>query len=120
MRRAVIYNTRAGRLGASDASVRESLKALLDPDTYDFWETAGPADARNLGARAVREGMDRVIVAGGDGTIGQVVHGIVEADGELAVGIVPVGTGNDLARSLGLAGQPYSDLITLADKGQPE
>ena len=119
MRRAVIYNMHAGRRGASDASVRESLEELQRLDTYAFWETAGPHDARRLGRRAAQEKMDRVIVAGGDGTVGQVVHGIVEAGGETAVGILPIGTGNDLARSLGLAALPLPDLVKRAHEGRP-
>lgn len=46
---------------------------------------------------------DRVIVAGGDGTIGLAIQGIVHGDAtNCALGVIPLGTGNDLARELNL------------------
>lgn len=68
-------------------------------------ETAGPGDAERLAARAVRDGADLVIAAGGDGTLNEVVNGVASIEGALsgcALGILPVGTGNDFARTLGI------------------
>lgn len=67
-----------------------------------------PDDAA-AAARAIRAAAadcDRVIVAGGDGTL----HGALEPllDTGLALGILPLGTANDLARSLGLPRQPLA------------
>jgi diacylglycerol kinase (ATP) len=56
-----------------------------------------------LAASAGDEGYRRVIAAGGDGTVQAIVNGLMRADASRAeLGIVPVGSGNDLARSLGL------------------
>ncbi len=46
------------------------------------------------------------MVVGGDGTVQEVVNGVLDADARTAIGIVPVGSGNDLARSLGLPTDP--------------
>lgn len=60
--------------------------------------TAG--DAQRVAAGAADAGYDRIIVAGGDGTLNEVINGI--ANSPISVGIVPLGTGNVLACELGL------------------
>ncbi|MDA1051097.1 MAG: diacylglycerol kinase family lipid kinase [Planctomycetota bacterium] len=52
--------------------------------------------------RAVDEGFERIIVAGGDGTLNHVVNGVAADLGRIEVGLIPLGTGNDFARSLEL------------------
>jgi YegS/Rv2252/BmrU family lipid kinase len=63
-------------------------------------------DVRN----SVREKVDRIVIAGGDGTISQVVQALAPDFSALEIAILPFGTGNDFARSLGLA----PDLLGLA------
>lgn len=59
-----------------------------------------------MAARLAREGFQRVIGLGGDGTVHELVNGLVAADSpvnpETSLGILPVGTGSDLQRSLGI------------------
>ena len=62
--------------------------------------TGGPGDATELAARASRNGSSDVFVAGGDGTINEAIQGIAGTKARLA--IIPRGTGNVLARELGL------------------
>jgi diacylglycerol kinase (ATP) len=57
---------------------------------------------RELAGDAWRGGHDRVIVVGGDGSVQDAVNGLLDAGHAVALGIVPAGSGNDLARSLGL------------------
>lgn len=65
--------------------------------------TSRAGEAVDLAAAAVADGAERVIAVGGDGTVQEVVNGLIASDGARAtLGIVPVGSGNDLARSLGL------------------
>jgi YegS/Rv2252/BmrU family lipid kinase len=63
-------------------------------------------DAEQLAADAGRDGFDRVVAVGGDGTVQEVVNGLVNGSQGATLGIVPVGGGNDLARSLGLPRDP--------------
>ena len=61
-----------------------------------------PGDAEAIATDAAEAGHDRVVAVGGDGTVQEVVNGILSAHGTAEMGIVPLGSGNDLARSLGV------------------
>ena len=67
--------------------------------------TAYAGHARELAQQATREGWSVVVVAGGDGSIGQVADGMMRAGASTtSLGIIPMGTGNVFARAAGL---PY-------------
>jgi diacylglycerol kinase (ATP) len=71
---------------------------------FEVEATRGPRDAERIAREGVRAGVERVIVAGGDGTLNEVVSGLLGAGlaGYAQVGVLPLGTGGDFARSLGL------------------
>jgi YegS/Rv2252/BmrU family lipid kinase len=66
--------------------------------------TGGPGDARRLAEYGVREAVDLVAVFGGDGTTMQAAAGLVGTD--VALGVVPGGTGNLLAGNLRIPASP--------------
>lgn len=73
----------------------------------EFSEKQGEKSTKNLAKRAVKEGFDRIIFVGGDGTLGEGVNGIMEATGEkippnFAIGTIPTGAGNNFAKTLGI------------------
>jgi YegS/Rv2252/BmrU family lipid kinase len=76
--------------------------------------TEGPGHARVLAGRAVDAGADVVVTWGGDGTINEVASALVSSRGTL--GIVPVGSGNGLARELGIP-RSSEDALTVALSG---
>jgi diacylglycerol kinase (ATP) len=85
-------------------------------------ETREPGHAERLAAAATDLGHDRVIAVGGDGTIQEVLNGLMAAGGAPdggppVLGIVPAGSGNDLARSVGLPSAPL-DALAVALGGQ--
>jgi len=88
-----------GRLGREWPRLQEKLKASgLDSETVF---TEAPGHASELAGRAVADGTRRVLVAGGDGTVCEAAEGMAGIGGcELA--ILPLGTGNDGARTLGV------------------
>lgn len=64
-----------------------------------------PGHAEQLAREAAVDGLSPVIAAGGDGTIGEVVNGLAQANGEDSMGtlgIMPLGTANDLVCNLRL------------------
>jgi diacylglycerol kinase (ATP) len=66
--------------------------------------TVYPTHAVELAKQAAEEGCDIVIAVGGDGTVHEVVNGLMQvpADKRPVMGIVPIGSGNDFAHALGI------------------
>lgn len=106
----VLINPEAGRgRGATygHAAV-ERLRALgLDPTVY---VGSSVADTQRHAAEAVAARPDALVIVGGDGTLATVLDELVGTDTPLV--LVPAGTGNDLARSLGI---PFGSIEAAAD-----
>jgi len=104
-----IVNPRAG------VAARRALRALRRgrpswPD-LDVRLTEKPGDARQIARQAAEEGIDLLLVGGGDGTVNEAAQGTIGS--KTALGIVPVGSGNGLARSLGIPLSPGRALRAL-------
>ena len=78
--------------------LREKIAALSRHATVR--STGSPGDAAALAVRAVAQGYDTIVAAGGDGTINEVVNGLAGA--HVTFGILPVGTMNVFATELGI------------------
>jgi len=83
-----------------------AVRTLAVDYGYTVRETERPGDAIDHAAAAVEAGSTFVAAAGGDGTLNEVVRGIEAADAldRVTVGIVPCGTGNNVAANLGITG----------------
>ncbi|WP_074351687.1 diacylglycerol kinase family protein [Proteiniborus sp. DW1] len=79
---------------------------------YKVSITSQPKEATSLTVKGLEEGYDSIIAVGGDGTINEVAMGIIQK-GYGTLGIIPGGTGNDLARSLNIPLDPEEALYTL-------
>lgn len=80
----------------------------------DIEATGGPGDARRLATAAVERNASLVIAWGGDGTINEVGSAIASTN--IPLGIVPAGSGNGLARDLGLPSDPERALTVAAGR----
>lgn len=69
---------------------------------FELHVTARRGSARRRAQAAARRGCDFIIAAGGDGTLNEVINGIAADAAKVRVGILPLGTGNDFARTLNL------------------
>jgi diacylglycerol kinase (ATP) len=107
----VILNPNAG--SASDLA---ALRARFERAGLEVRTTVGPGDATALARARAEAGVPLVIAAGGDGTISEVAQGLVPVRANTRLGIVPLGTGNDLARLLDLPNDP-SEALDLAVRG---
>ncbi len=98
----VILNPAAsgGRGHRLRSAVERGLQVRGIP--YSLEQTAAPGHAGELAAEAAAVGVPRILVVGGDGTIHEVVNGILASGGPVPVlAIVPTGTGNDFFRMVG-------------------
>ncbi len=86
-----------GRAGKRQARILELLIGADLPIELHMSSAVG--DLENQVRQQVDEGATRIIVAGGDGSIHEAVNGIMQADGDAALGVIPTGTGNDFAKA---------------------
>ncbi len=114
-----IYNPHAGR-----GQVRGKLAGVLNAFTRagclcTAYPTQGPGDAAHA-AKELSAGYDRLAVCGGDGTLHEVVTGLMELpeSARPPIGYLPAGTTNDYARNLNLP-KSFEDMAALAATGEP-
>lgn len=94
-----IVNPRAGRGKAGNFSRLLTRWLVQKDESHTVVYTDGPMHAAEL-ARLHADSHDVVVAVGGDGTIHEVINGLVGKSTQLA--IIPVGTGNDLVKVLGI------------------
>jgi diacylglycerol kinase (ATP) len=109
VRTCILMNPKAGS-AAQGAALRGAVAGRSDTIIR---ETRRPGDARELAAEMLRAGYELIVAAGGDGTINEVVNGLAAASAHATLGIIPLGTGNDLARTLAIPSDPLEALALL-------
>jgi len=105
MKSRLIVNPVSGTDSAPDylRTINERLREAVGD--LDIVMTVASGDALEAARRSVREGYERLYVAGGDGTLNEVLNGVAGTDDGLrrvTFGLIPLGTGNDFAGALGL------------------
>jgi diacylglycerol kinase (ATP) len=104
---AIIINPISGGARADAARKRAELASAITVrhgDPAEVFVTERPGHARQLAAVAAKRGARLVLAWGGDGTINEVACALAYHD--VPLGIVPAGSGNGLARELGVAPRP--------------
>ncbi|KAJ0111651.1 hypothetical protein Patl1_00497 [Pistacia atlantica] len=108
-----------GRTGKEWKKLLPYLRSRLDADCNICESlTSGPSHAIDITREAIREGADAVIAVGGDGTLHEVVNGFFwagktvsshnrESAHSTALGVIPLGTGSDFARTFGWKNDPH-------------
>jgi len=102
----VIVNPTAGRGAAREVAPRVDRLLKEHGVSFDRVFTERPWHAAELARQAVVSGYKVVVALGGDGTSNEVLNGLMEAreagEGEAAMGVLCVGTGNDFAYGVGV------------------
>lgn len=85
------------------SNIAEQAKTILDSSRFNFQikRTEYAGHGYELARQAATDGIDYVIAVGGDGTVNEVGRGLINSD--TAMGIIPLGSGNGLARDLGIS-----------------
>ena len=101
---------------------RHEIEAVLRRHglDFDFVISEYPGHAIELAARAVADGCRQLLAVGGDGTVNECANGIFRQQAvptaEVALGVMPIGTGNDWARGLGMP-KDYAEVAALMSEG---
>lgn len=108
----VVFNPQSGK-GRGARLVEPVLRALAEEGVAaEHGSTSGAGDEARLTTQALSAGFRRIVAVGGDGTWSNVADALLKsAEREAVLGLVPGGTGCDLARSLGI---PARDLRACA------
>lgn len=115
MKTLFIVNPTSGRDLAAPMR-RELLDAVSTMRGADAHVLTRPGEAALVAQKAVLEGYERIIVAAGDGTLNEVVNGI--GDSDVAIGVVPLGTGNVFASELGLEPDSLDQSLSVIQAGK--
>lgn len=85
--------------GTTTPAKKNKIKALISKlPNCELFFTDYVGHATEIAQRAVSEGIQKVVAIGGDGTVNEVGKGLI--DSNTALGIIPIGSGNGLARHL--------------------
>lgn len=107
-------------LGNAWKAARDLRPIIAEYGNADWSGTVYPTHALELARQAGEQGYDLVIAVGGDGTVHEVINGLMQIpEGQRPIlGIVPVGSGNDFAHAAGVPVNPV-EALKLALHGQP-
>lgn len=104
---------------AQNVALRDAVRLLRDHryhiDVHVTWE---PGDAYRLARESRQLGVDILVAAGGDGTLNEVVNGMMSADPLLempSLGVIPLGTANDFAQSCRIPLSPLEALMLITE-----
>jgi len=105
---------RCGRL--VDAALARLREGGLE---IEVAETTGPGHATRIAREAYDAGVRRFIAVGGDGTVHEVVNGVVPGDERVKLGFLPLGTGNSFLRDFSDRGADYAIECLLEGRSRP-
>lgn len=99
----VLYNPAAGS-GRGTRAIAGIRAAFARIGFVDVRSTERAGDEARVVAEAISEGIETLVVVGGDGSFSNVAGPVAAAGAPLRLALIPAGTGNDFVKNLGLAG----------------
>ena len=112
-RTCLIFNAQAG----AAHNLGTLLRRFMSGPHCEFRATTDSSDVMSQVRAGIERGAERIIVAGGDGTVNRVVDAVADDFSRIDLAVLPLGTGNDLARSLGVPLDDLDSACSLAFRG---
>ncbi len=112
----MIANPTAGR-GTTQKTLGQLRAAFAARGVDEFHETIAAGDEEILAARALEGGAETIVAIGGDGTCTRIAQAILTSKKPCRFAVIPTGTGNDVAKTLGVRNLSPSGIADLADRG---
>jgi diacylglycerol kinase (ATP) len=113
----VVFNPRSGK-GRGSRLVEPVLKALERPGIpVEHALTTRAGEEGELAEQAIARGFRKIVAVGGDGTWSNVAGGMLRSGQPAALGLVPGGTGCDLAKSLGIPAKDVAGQAAIIHDG---
>lgn len=109
----IIVNLSSG--AEESENYTEKLKKQLDAVASEFVikKTKKSGDAKEFSEEAALNDYEAVFVLGGDGTVSEAVNGLMLHESKLPLGIIPLGTVNNVARAIGIPMNPEKAIDSL-------
>jgi len=109
----IIINPAAGN-NEPVLNIMNDVLSQYDDIRWDVQVTHGPGDATEMAHRAAEAGCDLIAIYGGDGTLMEVINGLIPHGHRTPIAILPGGTGNTVAADLGIPGKLADALHLMA------
>lgn len=113
----VVANPAAGRGKA--ARILDSLETEFDRIGWSVTRTTAAGSEAQAAAKYLEQGIDTIVAIGGDGTCSNIVKSILARQSGAALSVIPCGTGNDFAKTLGLLKCTPSEIVALLQTERP-
>jgi len=110
-------NPAAGR-GGIRAALPKVLAAFSARGIEAAYETSGPGEEEDLAVRAIQNGVTTIVAVGSDGTCGRIANAILRSATPCRLAVVPTGTGNDFAKTLGVSRYTPDQVADLVVRGE--
>ena len=114
----LIINAAAGR-GKAARLLPRITEAFAAIGVGTFRKTSARGDEELLARDAVARGVTTIIAVGGDGTCSGVANAILNSRSECRLAVIPLGTGNDFAKTLGVEGWTPERVAKLVTRAEP-
>ena len=116
--RLVLHGKAAGR-----PEVRQAVEAVrADGHQIDVRVTWEAGDTQRFAKEAVAQGVDTIVAGGGDGSLNELVSGVVDGSGPIScsLALLPLGTANDFAHGCGIPVDDLTAALRLATETEPK
>lgn len=114
----LIANPAAGR-GRIRRNLPDIVEAFRSVGIADVYHTSEPGEEVALATRALSASASTIVALGGDGTCSGIANAILQSRSGCSLAVIPVGTGNDFAKTLGVEKMSPEAIAELVKKTQP-